>query len=324
MFYIELMPLVTIVVVVGAVLISLWTKRKLSHRVCLSKRRLNGKTCIVTGGTSGIGLEAAKDLARRGARVIIACPFPEEGKNAEHTIIEETGNKNIVFKCLNLASLESTREFAKNILETENRLDILINNAGVGSINKLTKDGMLYTMQINYYGHFLLTNLLLPLLKKTGTAEEKSRIVNVVSILHHTGHYNFGDMNMPTIRSYVQSYSNSKFCLILFTRELTRRLIGSNVIVNSIDPGTVGSTIYRRNFGILGGWLIKQWLSFFWKTPWHGAQTIVYAAVDESVADISGELFKDCKLIKAKASTYNEETAKTLWEESQNLVLFDT
>ncbi|CAH0407547.1 unnamed protein product [Chilo suppressalis] len=307
-------------VLITAAAISILVKKKLSYGVCVSKVRLDGKTCVVTGGTSGMGLEIAKDFAKRGARVIIACPFPQEGNDAKENIVKESGNQEVVFKHLNLASLDSTRNFALDILRTEHRLDILINNAGIGSLNKLTADGMLYTMQINYYGHFLLTNLLLPLLKNTGTPEDKSRIVNVASILHHTGKYEYGNMNKPGIKSMLQSYSNSKLCLLLFAQELDRRLEGSNVIVNSVDPGTVGTTIFERNFGKYGGSLIGLWLNLFWKTPWHGAQTTIHAAVAESVRDTSGKLFRDCEQIAAHDSVYDTKAAKTLWDESKKLV----
>ncbi|CAH0407546.1 unnamed protein product [Chilo suppressalis] len=316
--YSELFAVTSVLITAAA--ISIWLKKKLSYRVCVSKVRLDGKTCVVTGGTSGIGLEIAKDFAKRGARVIIACPFTPEGKDAKENIVKDSGNQEVVFKQLNLASLDSTRNFALEILRTEHRLDILINNAGIGPSDKLTADGMLYTMQINYYGHFLLTNLLIPLLKKTGTLEDKSRIVNIASLLHRTGKYEYGNMNSPGIKSKLKSYSDSKLCLLLFAQELVRRLEGSNVIVHSVDPGGVATAIYEKGFGKSVGSLIKLWLNIFWKTPWHGAQTAIHAAVAESVRDTSGKLFRDCKEIAAHDSVYDTKAAKTLWDESEKLV----
>ncbi|CAH0699659.1 unnamed protein product [Spodoptera exigua] len=168
-------------VIIFALSLGLYQKSK--NAVCTSRRRLDGKTVIVTGGTAGMGLHIATDLAHRGARVIVACPFKDEGTNARKQIVKETGNENVVYKHLDLGSLQSVRQFAADILKNEDRLDVLLNNAGVGIPGDfLTSDGMNFIMQVNYYGTFLLTLLLIPLLKKTGKPGEASRIITTAPL----------------------------------------------------------------------------------------------------------------------------------------------
>ncbi|XP_047985948.1 retinol dehydrogenase 11 isoform X5 [Leguminivora glycinivorella] len=292
---------------------------KSTNGICTTLKTLEGKTAIVTGGTTGMGLEIAKDFTRRGARVIIACPFEEEGLNAQKIIQEKTGVKP-VFKLLDLGSLESVRSFAGDILKTEDRLDLLINNAGVGvPKNFETNDGMNFIMQVNYYGHFLLTILLLPLLKKTGTAFEPARVVNTSSMLHV-----FGRVDLNTSKSGINwlpfiSYCNSKFSMIPFSRELTRRLKGAHVVINSVDPGAVGTGIYYSG-GLLFGAVLRYWTIFFNKTPKEGAQTALHVALDVRTGQTSGEFFKDCQQARAIPTAYRYKTSKVLWEESVRLV----
>ncbi|XP_063531937.1 retinol dehydrogenase 11-like [Cydia strobilella] len=311
-----------IILVAFAALAALYLYRlyhKTTNGICTSLKTLEGNTAIVTGGTTGMGLEIAKDLTRRGARVIIACPFEEEGLNAQRIIEEKTGVRP-VFKHLDLGSLESVREFAVDILKTEERLDLLINNAGVGvPKNFETKDGMNFIMQVNYYGHFLLTILLLPLLKKTGSAVEPARVVNTSSMLHNLGRVDLnGNKSGINWLSFI-SYCNSKFSLIPFSRELTRTLKGAHVVINSVDPGAVGTGIYYSG-GLLFGAFLRHWTIFFNKTPREGAQTALHVALDVSAGQISGEFFKDCKQARAIPTAYGYKTAKTLWEESVRLV----
>ena len=294
--------------------------QKNTNIICKSKMRLDGKTAIVTGGTSGMGLRIAMDFADRGARVIIACPFIDEGMNGKRIIIQKTCNEAVIFKLLDLSCNSSIRRFASDVLKTEARLDILINNAGVGTVGEfLTKDGLNFAMQVNYFGHFLLTLLLLPLLHKTGTDLEASRIVNTSSVLHHIGSVNFEKMNSLNSWYPIQLYANSKLCLILFTRELARRLKGSNIVVNCVDPGAVGTSIFNCT-GKYNGAILAFLFAVLFKTPWEGAQTAIHVSLDKKVGCISGELFKNCKLARAKQMAYDEGLAQRLWDESVKMV----
>lgn len=288
---------------------------KLSNVKCQSKKKLDGKTVLVTGGTSGMGLELAKDLARRDARIIIACPFVAEGMSAQELITKETANQKVVFKHLDLSSLTSVRNFAEDLLKTEERLDILINNAGVITPDKITDDGMHFVMQVNYFGHFLLTHLLLPLLKKTGTPTESSRIVNVGSMS-----YIFGEINIETMHNNgncIKKYFDSKLCATMFSRDLSKRLKDTNVIVNIADPG-VASTRIIGNGRLINA--IEYMLRIFVPTAWEGAQTALHLAVDEKAGELSGEYFANCKLSRASRKVYDEGVCQSLREESSKIV----
>lgn len=309
---------IIIIVVMSALVIGLYQKN--TNIICKSKVRLDGKTAIVTGGTSGMGLRIAIDFADRGARVIVACPFIDEGIRGRKVIVQKTGNEQVIFKLLDLSCNASIRRFASDILNSESRLDILINNAGVGTVGEfLTKDGINFPMHVNYFGQFLLTLLLLPLLRKTGKNSEAARIVNTSSVLHHIGSVNFEKMNRLNYWYRVQLYANSKLCLILFTRELARRLKGSNIVVNCVDPGAVGTTIFNCT-GKYYGTIIAFLFAVLFKTPWEGAQTAIHVALDKKPGSISGELFKNCKLARAKEIAYDENLARRLWDESIKIV----
>ncbi|XP_064072092.1 retinol dehydrogenase 11-like [Vanessa tameamea] len=150
---------------------------------CTCAVSLLGKVVIITGANSGIGYHAALEIAAKGGRVILACRNEDKGLAARDRIITATGNSNVVYKHLDLSALDSVRRFANDVIATEDRLDVLINNAGMyGSRVKYTEDGILEGFQVNHFGHFLLTLLLSELLKKS----KPSRIINVSSILHYT------------------------------------------------------------------------------------------------------------------------------------------
>lgn len=291
--------------------------QKVTNGFCKSKKKLNGKTALVTGGTSGLGFEIAKDFARRGARVIIACPIDSEGERARKAIAGETGNDKVIFKNLDLSSFKSVRSFAADILDSEDRLDILMNNAGIGmaaSFQKRSTDGLDNTMQINYYGHFLLTILLLPILKKS-----RSRIVNMSSMLHRFGE--ISEESMQNFQASMESagrlrlYATSKASLIYFARELTKQLKNAGVTVNCADPGAVGTAIWNA-FGHLIGNFISWLLCMLCKTPVEGAQTAIQVALDDGLDNVSGEFFINCRQARAAAFAYNDRIAELLWSHS--------
>ncbi|CAH2107821.1 unnamed protein product [Euphydryas editha] len=316
-------------VVIIILLASNYRKRK--NAICKSKKKLDGRTAIVTGGTSGIGLKVAIDFANRGARVIVACPFTDEGTEAEKLIIEKTGNSNVVYKYLDLSSLKSVREFANDILKNENRLDILMNNAGVGIPGDfLTKDGMHFIMQVNYYGHFLLTILLLPLLIKTGKPSDKSRIVNTTSITRHISSLDVVNYDKIGYWFRIRIYANSKMSFVLFSRELTKRIANYNVVVNNADPGFVATRIYNSCNVIIGfvvGFLIRILFHLFFKNPFEGAQTAIHIALDEDAGLVSGQIFENCEMVSEKPckkqSSELDESAAKLWKRSIDLVQFN-
>ncbi|TRY86390.1 hypothetical protein DNTS_012154, partial [Danionella cerebrum] len=245
--------------------------------VCKSRARLDGKTVVVTGANTGIGRETAKEMARRGARVVMACQDLTRAENAAEYIRRSTGNGNVVIRHLNLASLYSVREFAKEFRATEERLDILINNAGVMMCPKrTTEDGFETQLAVNHLGHFLLTNLLLGMLKRSST----SRVVNVSSVAHVGGNIDFDDLFFDK-RPYssLGSYKQSKLANVLFSREFARRMKG--VSSYCLHPGVIRTDLNRH----VMTWfpLLKTMLSLpsflLMKTPWQGAQTSIYLIV---------------------------------------------
>ena len=291
--------------------------------VCTSKARLDGKTAIITGSNTGIGKETALDLVRRGARVIMACRNLGKADAALKEIVEKSGNDNIVVKHLDLASLKSVREFADDINRNEDRLDILINNAGIFGLQNLTKteDGLEMTMAVNHFGHFLLTNLLLELLKKSAP----SRVVIVSSMGHWLATKTGLLENMRDAKysySFLDVYQESKLANILFARELARRLQDTNVTSNSLHPGVIATEIARH----LPNWL--QVISaftwpYFSKTAEQGAQTTIHLAVSEELEATSGLYFSNCQESPASETAQDDETAMKIWELSAKLVGLD-
>ncbi|KAG7321731.1 hypothetical protein KOW79_014589 [Hemibagrus wyckioides] len=287
---------------------------------CRSKAMLNGRTAVVTGANTGIGKATALDLARRGARVILACRNQEKAEAAAYDIRKETGNMAVLFMHLDLASLKSVRDFAETFLKTEPRLDLLINNAGLMAAGK-TEDGFGMVFGVNHLGHFLLTLLLLDRLKASGP----SRIVNVSAKLHRLGSVDFNTLNThkdlvtgQSIWHSFMAYCHSKLCNVLFTRELANRLEGSSVTCYSLHPGVV-ATEFGRNINI---WMRLPMLiisKLFFLTPEGGAQTTLHCALQEGLEPLSGRYFDCCALHKVSDMARDDGLAKKLWEVSERM-----
>ncbi|XP_046387999.1 retinol dehydrogenase 11-like [Ischnura elegans] len=284
--------------------------------ICKSKRRLDGKTAIVTGANTGIGKETAKDLAWRGARVILACRDMRRAAMAKDDIINSTGNKQVIIQHLDLSSLESVRKFSHRILESEKRLDILVNNAAGSNLpNILSDDGIQIEMQTNHFGPFLLTILLLDLLKKTAP----SRIVVVSSFVHKYAIFNVDTLHTTAQSSGIFRYCNAKLANILFVKELAKRLEGSGIIVNAAHPGIVRTEFCRR-FPSVFKFFVELMISTLFKNAQEGAQTSIHVAVSEDVEGITGAYFVDCKEVQASKQARDMDLAKKLWDSSTKLV----
>ena len=229
---------------VGVSSLYLLLRWKIRGRVCTSKVRLDRKTAIVTGANTGIGLETAVDFAERNGRVILACRSKERGEAAVEQVKRRSGNNNVVFMQLDLASLDSVRNFATSVLDREARVDILVNNAGlIYSTFSKTVDGFEMQFAVNHLGHFLLTLLLLDKIK----AAPAGRIINVSSEAYRHGQIDFDDLNLVSSRKYTafKAYAQSKLANMLFTRSLSKRLEGTKVTVNALHPGGVHTEIAR-------------------------------------------------------------------------------
>ncbi|KAM3608791.1 uncharacterized protein V6R79_004796 [Siganus canaliculatus] len=294
-------------------------KQWMAGGVCRSKAMLNGKTVLITGANTGIGKETAVDLARRGARVILACRDMDRANKAAAEIKKRSGNDNVVVKKLDLASLQSVRQLAKDVLASEERLDVLINNAGVMSCPKWqTEDGFEMQFGVNHLGHFLLTNCLLDLLKKSSP----SRVVNVSSLAHERGQIYFDDINLEKDYKPWKSYGQSKLANVLFTRELAKRLHGTGVTTYSLHPGVIRTELGRHFWPQIPLWkrVVYTPLMFFIKSPKEGAQTTIYCAVEESLQNESGLYYSDCSPKTAAPQGLDDEAAKKLWDVSASMV----
>lgn len=307
----------------------------LFNRICTSRARLDGKTAVITGANSGIGKETARDFYRRGAKVILACRNIELAKEAVEDIknnppsgIDEGEYRNgageLAIYFLDLCSLKSVRNCARNLLKNEATIHILVNNAGVVLLPfKKTEDGHELTLQTNYLGHFLLTLLLLP---KMQLSSPGCRIVNVSSILHLLGDINFDDIYLE--RSYKEwpAYNQSKLANILFTKELARRLQEANINginVYSLHPGLIPTKILRHsdNFLFPGTYYcFNLFASIFCKNIVQGAQTTIYCSVDEKTANETGLYYSNCNVATPQWRARDDQYAKKLWNLSCRLL----
>ncbi|XP_058862353.1 retinol dehydrogenase 13-like isoform X2 [Acipenser ruthenus] len=263
---------------------------------------------------------AAGAVTAISARVVIACRDLAKAEQAAAEIRRTTGNGNVAVRRLDLASLSSVRQFSREFNEREERLDILINNAGVMMCPKwLTEDGFEMQLGVNHLGHFLLTNLLLDKLKSSAP----SRVVNVSSIAHKGGRVHFDDIFFEHSEySPLESYRQSKLAVLLFSRELAHRLQGTGVTSYSLHPGVIRTELGRH---VLGGYpLLKMIVSApslcLMKTPVQGAQTSIHCAVAEGLERSSGLYFSDCSLKEPAPEGQDDRAARQLWELSARLV----
>lgn len=232
-------------------------------------------------------------------------------------IEKETGNTNVVCKKLDLSSQKSIREFAADINKSEKKLDVLIHNAGMALAFRGQKsvDGIELTMATNHYGPFLLTHLLIDLLKKSAP----SRIVIVASELYRLASVNLNNLNPINTKPAAYLYYVSKYANIYFARELAKRMEGTNVTVNFLHPGMIDTGIWRSVPFPLN-YPMKLLTKGFFKTPVQGAQTTIYCAVSEELNGVSGKYFMDCKEHSLSAAASDMDKAKKLWEESAKIV----
>ncbi|XP_038549626.1 retinol dehydrogenase 12 [Micropterus salmoides] len=276
--------------------------------------RLEGKTAIVTGANVGIGKETAKDLASRGARVILACRDMAKGEQAACDIMREVKGAKVVARQLDLADTKSICQFAENIYNTEKALHCLINNAGVAMCAySVTADGFEMQFGVNHLGHFFLTFLLLDLLKHSAP----SRVINLSSVSHTMGKIQFDDLGGKDYHP-VRAYTQSKLANVLFTRELARRTEALGVMAYSVDPGLVRTEITRH----LGRPLVDiiKIFDFLIKTPAEGANTTIYCAVTPENQLLTGGYYKDCAIAESCRAAQDDGTALMLWAVSCHLL----
>jgi NAD(P)-dependent dehydrogenase (short-subunit alcohol dehydrogenase family) len=283
----------------------------------MSGGSLTGKTCIVTGATSGIGEETALAIARLGARVGILARSPDRAEASRERIIAESGQSDVEVVICDLASLESIREASAEILRRFDRLDILVNNAGlIGLQRTTTQDGFETTIGVNHLGPFLLTNLLLDRIVQSAPA----RIVNVSSEGHRFARrgLNLADLQNEIAYGAFRVYCESKLANVLFTSELARKLEGTGVNVNAVHPGAVATRLGQNNgtFAKLATTLLKP----FFRTPAQGAATSIHVATSSEGGDVTGRYFMNSKQRTPSANARDTELARALWAKSAELV----
>jgi NAD(P)-dependent dehydrogenase (short-subunit alcohol dehydrogenase family) len=281
---------------------------------------MSGKNVVITGGNTGIGKEAAVGLAEVGANVVITSRNEERGRAARDEIAERSGNQTVVVMPLDLASFRSIRSFADDVLDRFDRLDVLVDNAGLIHRRRTeTEEGFETTFGVNHLGHFLLTDLLLDRLR----ASSPARVVVVASDAHKGARrgLDFDDLQGERRYRWSNAYSKSKLANIYFARELARRVDGSGVTVNALHPGFVRSDFGRGgDLGPVYGWGIKYLAGPFAISPEKGALTTIYLASSPEVDGVSGGYFSKCKPATPSAAAQDDAAARRLWDVSEQLV----
>lgn len=294
---------------------------------------LEGKTVIVTGANSGLGFEASKMFAKKDAEVIMACRSIERGKNAKDDIEKEVEDTNLEVKKLDLADLESVKDFAEEFIANHGKLDILCNNAGIMAIpREETDDGFEKQFGVNHLGHFALTAHLFPALKKA----EKARVVTQSSGLHTSGEINFDDLMHEENYSPQQVYSDSKLANLLFAYELDRKIRREGLDIESIGchPGYAATNLQKRGPEKSGNRIKKFAMKVANKvvaqSSKKGALPMMYAAVSEESEGGDyigpgglGNMRGLPEIQESSEASYETSTAEELWAVSEELTGVD-
>lgn len=273
---------------------------------------LAGKIAVVTGANAGIGFETAAGLAKAGARVVMACRSVARAEAARSSLVGRAPGATFEVMELDLASLASVRAFTEAFKARHDRLDVLVNNAGVLSWgHDRSVEGWELQFATNHLGPFLLTMRLLDRLKASGDG----RIVTVASDAHRSGRLDLGPGFDPeALAGGFAGYSNSKLANILFTRELARRLQGERVTANCLHPGVIATQL----FGV--PWPIRWLMKPFTISPQAGARTSLHLAMSPEVAGQSGGYYDRCRRVEPARHAQDDDAARRLWEKSEQLV----
>jgi NAD(P)-dependent dehydrogenase (short-subunit alcohol dehydrogenase family) len=261
------------------------------------------KTILVTGATDGIGFETAKELARLGHEVVLHGRNEDKAWRARNAILSEVPHASLQTAHADFGDLAEVARMAQDLTARLTKLDVLINNAGVYLLDRKTSaDGFEMTLAVNHLAHFLLTKLLLPLLKKS----DEPRVVTVSSMVHSSGRINFDDMNCSRAYNGYHAYSNSKLANALFANELARR--EHWLTSNCLHPGVIGTKLLHAAFSMQG------------ESVAAGARTSVHLATSPGVAGVTGKYFDNCTEVAAAAQALDRQLAQQLWIWSEDTV----
>ncbi len=284
-----------------------------------------GKIVIITGANAGLGFETTVQLARKKMKIVMACRNIEKAEIAKEEILKQVPEADLDIMEIDLSELSSVRDFANTFLAKYDSLDLLINNAGVMMPTyQKTKDGLELQMAANYFGHFLLTGLLIEIITKT----KNSRIISLSSIAHKNASINFEDMQSEQKYSKFGAYGQSKLACLIFSKELQRRLEANNkanTISIAAHPGA-SNTELARHLPKLANLLLTPFLLLVTHSPKNAAKPTLMASLGNNVAggDYYGpqgfmEMNGDPGMAKAESKVYNVLVAKRLWEDSEKL-----
>jgi NAD(P)-dependent dehydrogenase (short-subunit alcohol dehydrogenase family) len=280
---------------------------------------MRDKIILITGATSGIGKITALELARMGAEIILVSRSEARCASTAQWITRETGNPGVSFEEADLSSLGEIRRLAAAITRRTSTLDVLVNNAG-GFFweRELSADGIEMTFALNHLNYFLLTHLMLDLLKRGSPA----RIINVSSNAHRRAEIQFSDLMGEKSYFHFKAYGQSKLANVLFTYELARRLEGSGVTANALHPGFVDTGFAREGKSVVRH--IMPLIQRFAISPEEGAETSIYLASSPEVGGITGAYFENQKPVQSAPESYNRDTARKLWEISAEMTGIET
>jgi retinol dehydrogenase-14 len=274
---------------------------------------MGGKVILITGGTSGIGKAAATALAAMGAEVVVTGRNRERGQAAVEEVRHRSGNERVSLMLADLSVQAEVRRLAEDFRERHDRLDVLVNNAGlIQSRRTETPDGLEMTIAVNHLAAFLLTNLLLDLLKDSAP----SRVITVSSEARRGASIDFDDLQSERRYRGFPVYGMTKKANILFTYELAERLEGSGVVANCLHPGAVSTNFARNNRGPIA--LFFRLFKPFMRSPEQGADTLVYLASAPEIGELNGKYLTDRKEV-SPAEPRDEAAQKRLWEVSEEL-----
>lgn len=275
---------------------------------------MQGKICLVTGATSGIGLVTAQALAQQGATVVLVGRNPERSTAIVNRIQQETGNPQVSCLVADLSVQAQVRQLAGEVQHRFSHLDLLLNNAGaLFSRRGLSVDGIEMTLALNHLAYFLLTHLLLDTLKVSAAA----RIVNVSSNAHSGAQFDFADPQGAHRYRGWDAYCQSKLANLLFTYELARRLAGTGITTNAVHPGFVATGFGHNNRGLYSLFVRIAQLTAL--SPAQGAETLIYLATSPEVEGVTGKYFVKKHPVESSRASYDQATAQRLWQLSAEL-----